>query len=148
MYSQLIYRERFSIRIAIILFFVGLLEKFDKNLEKGLVKMLVKSFNRLTRIQKILIAKQDTISKKFALRWLRSIREPLSMIDKYELTVSKANNSELSESFKSYKKSLFRFEAILHKIATADNSIIETPDYLKKGLSKMGLTSTLSHSDQ
>jgi hypothetical protein len=147
MYSPLIYRERFSIRIAVILFFVELLEKFDRNLEKGLVRMLIKSFNRLTRVQKILIEKQSTISKKFALSWLKSLREPLSMIDKYEFIVIKANDPELSESFAIYKKSLFRFESVLHKISNIDNPIIETPEYLKKGISKMGLTSTLSNLD-
>lgn len=147
MYSQIIYRERFSIRIVIILFFVDLFERFDKNIEIWLLKSLIKSFNKLSRIHNILIAKQNIISKKSAARWLKSINEPLSMIDRYESGVNKTNNQELSESFKAYKKSLFRFEATLHKITTSENPIIETPDYLKKGLSKMGLTSTLSNLD-
>jgi hypothetical protein len=147
MYSQIIYRERFSIRIVIILFFVDLFERFNKNIEIWLLNSLIKSFNKLSRIHNILIAKQHIISKKSAVRWLKSISEPLSMIDRYESGVNKTNNAELSESFKAYKKSLFRFEATLHKIATSENPIIETPDYLKRGLSKMGLTSTLSNLD-
>jgi len=147
MYSQVIYRERFSIRILIVLFFVNLFESFNNGIEKWLLNSLIKSFNKLSRIHNILIAKQDIISKKSAVKWLKSIREPLSVIDKFEIAVVKTNNSQLSESFKAYKKSLFRFEATLHKIATSENPIIETPDYLKRGLSKMGLTSTLSNLD-
>jgi hypothetical protein len=131
----------------IILFFVNLLERFDKNLENGLIRLLIKSFDKLTRLHKILIAKQDQISKKSALSWLKAMRQPLSLIEKMEVTVSKAKNSELSESFKEYKSHLFRFEAVLHRISTKDNAIIETPEYIKKGISKMGLTSTLSNID-
>ena len=79
-----------------------------------------------------------------AVRWLKSLQGSLSMVDKFETAVNKTNNVELSESFKEYKKYLFRFEATLHKISTIDNQIIETPDYLIRGLSKRGLTSTLS----
>ena len=39
MYSQIIYRERFSIRVMIILFFADLLERFNKNLEKRIKKV-------------------------------------------------------------------------------------------------------------
>ena len=145
MYSQSIYRERFSIRITIILFVADLLERFNKNLEYKLLRMLAQSFDTITRIHKIQIAKQDGISKKMALRWLNSIHKPLSRIDRLESSIIKMNNAELSESFKSYKKYLFKFEATLYKISTVDNPIIETPEYLLRGLSKRGLKSALSN---
>jgi len=145
MYSQAIYREQFSFRIIILLFIADLSERFNKNLEHKLHRMLIKSFDRLTKIHRIQIAKQDKISKNIALRWLKSLREPLLRIDRLELSVNKTNNPELTESFKAYKKHLFRFEATLYKISTIDNPIIETPDYLIRGLSKRGLNSTLSN---
>ncbi len=145
MYSPAIYREPLSIRITIILFVADLLERFNRNLEYKLLKSLCRSFNRITRLHKIQIAKQDRISKNMALGWLRSLREPLSRIDKLEASINRMSNAELTESFKEYKKYLFRFEATLHKISTIDNPTIETPEYLLRGLSKRGLTSTLSN---
>jgi hypothetical protein len=113
------------------------LSKFKFSLEKWLV-------NNMDRVRQTLeseLLQYSTLSSKDALIKLNRIRRALPSLERLERSISKTSNYKIMASFNAWKKTIYKCEANLHRIAYLNSETNPTPDYLKNALSNLGLKS-------
>lgn len=128
-------RISWSVRIA------DFLEIFAKSMSARLSKRILADINNRTAFFEAQLALIPEMSVSEAEQRISMLRKILPSMEKLDTAITKFNHPEIAKSFKLQKKAVFKIEAKLHQIINAKSEMIETPEYLKSGISDLGLES-------
>lgn len=106
------------------------LTAFSDRLIKG-NDVIIESLN--IRKEKARLLTPDLAKNK-----LKKFKDELKTYEHIEQYISSSSNIPLKNSFRLLIKAGYKYEARLHTVAYSDVSVIETPEYVKQGLSELG----------
>lgn len=69
---------------------------------------------------------------------LKKLKNQIKTYENIEQYISSSSNIPLKNSFRLLIKACYRYEARLHTVAYSETPVIETPNYIKRGLSELG----------
>ena len=124
---------------------VQYLHNFTHKLRKWLISDIISDFEKRKLYFLNEMDKSDELSASVAKLKLKNLKPTLQLLEKLDKSISHIPSDDLSDSFRSLKKVVYRFEARLHRISVSENPIIETPDGLKAQISNMGINSINQH---
>lgn len=107
----------------------------------SLKKWLINDMDTIRRKLESELLQYNTLSTQDALVRLNQIKRTLPLLERLERNIAKAPNYEIIASFNAWKKTIYKCEATLHKIAYLNSETSPTPDHLKNALSNLGLKS-------
>ncbi|MEO6287349.1 MAG: hypothetical protein ABIN80_24230 [Dyadobacter sp.] len=128
-------RISWSVRIA------DFLKSFAKSVSDKISAHILTDINDRTAFFESQLNLIPDMSVSDAEQRIAMLRKILPSMEKLDAAITKFNHPNISQSFKLQKKALFKLEAKLHQVINADSDIIETPEYLKSGITDLGLES-------
>jgi hypothetical protein len=128
-------RISWSVRIA------DFLESFAKSISDRISAHILTDINNRTAFFESQLNLIPDMSVSEAEQRMLMLKKILPSMEKLDAAITKFNHPGISQSFKLQKKALFKLEAKLHQVINADSEIIETPEYLKSGVSDLGFQS-------
>jgi hypothetical protein len=117
------------------------LNNFAYKVKEWLISDIINDFEKRNLYFLNELDKANELSAIAAKSKLTNLNRTLQLLEKLDKSISHIPSKDLSDSFKSLKKLVYRFEARLHRISVSENPIIETPEDLKVQISTMGINS-------
>jgi hypothetical protein len=110
------------------------LYRFKGKLYRRLVDDVTNDFKKLDLIYIAKINNVDKLSVPSAQYKLLALSKNLKSFDKLDHLISETEITRLTDSFGALKKSLYKYEAKLRKVANSETDVIKTPDDIKSGI--------------
>jgi hypothetical protein len=134
MYSSvLIYKPSPSVFIKT--WIIDRLESLHGSLYRYLVNDIVTYFEKSTLVWKTKLDRVDSLSPSSAQYKLIDLKPILQSFERLDEAISEMENHQIKIAFKELKKIVYKYEARLHRMATSEIEVEETPDSVKIMLS-------------
>ncbi len=137
MYSPLAYNSTTSFRQLLLLKLSDFVGHFLKKTAYAINDGIAETFEKRAAFFERRVKRAGELSVPLAVRYLKNVKMLYSSLQKLDTAINDLNDESLIDSFKAYKKAVFKYEAKLHRVITQDAPVSQTSEHTKNTLSTL-----------